>query len=524
MSAPATAAPRRGLVLLAVSSALFIVLIDNTVVNVAIPSIQRALHASLTTLEWTVNAYTVAIAVLLVTGGRLGDIFGRRRVFLIGIALFGVASAAVAAAPSGAAIVAARSLQGVAAALLMPGTLSIISDAFPPEERGRAIGIWSGVSGIALVVGPLLGGAIIQAVSWRAIFLINVPIAIAAIALTLYAVRESRDPTTDPSLDLPGILTLSVALAAVTLALIEGNSWGWGSARIVALFATAAAALGLFIAAERRARAPIFDLTWLRSRSFSGANCASATIAFAMFGTLFFVTIYVQRGLGYSPLKAGAAFLPVTVVAAIVAPLAGRLSERIGTRLVAIAGLAVAAASMWLISGVTDSSGYGTLVPPFVLLGLAIGLVIPATSTAIMDAVGDARAGVGAGVVSMGRMVGGSFGVAALGAVFAAVGRNRVQDAVSPLGVKLPPHLDLVKGLGGSIAKLPIPPQFRALALAREPVVAHDALVHALSSAMRVGAGVTLVGVVAASLLLLGERRADTVAEGQVDFVGGAAH
>jgi EmrB/QacA subfamily drug resistance transporter len=465
MSHPEASKREQRLVLLAVSVALFMVLIDNTVVNVAIPSIQRDLDASLATLEWTVNAYTLGIAAFLVTGGRLGDMFGRRRVFVTGIVLFAIASVAVAAAPSPTAIIVARSAQGIAAALLMPGTLSLLTEAFPREQRGRAIGIWSGVAGVALVIGPLLGGAIIEVVSWRAIFLVNVPISVGAVALTLLVVRESRDEEGEPSLDVPGIVTLTTGLAALTLALVEGNNWGWGSTRIVALFAATAAALAAFAVAESRARTPILDLGWMRSRRVSGPSIASAAIAFVMFGMLFFVTIYLQRTLGYSPLKAGAAFLPAMAVAAVTAPVAGWACDRVGTRTPMIAGLLVAAASMFAASGVSESSGYGRLVPALVLLGLAMAFVIAPTSTAVMNAVSEAGAGVAAGVVSMTRMVGGTLGIAVLGAVF--------QSAADT---------DLLKAGGGPATQ--------------------DAIARALADAMLVGAGVTLASALFVWLML----------------------
>jgi EmrB/QacA subfamily drug resistance transporter len=466
----------RRLTLLAVSVALFMVLIDNTVVNVAIPSIQRALNASLTTLEWTVNAYTLGIAVFLVAGGRLGDLLGRRRVFVTGIVLFALASVAVAAAPTSAAIVAARGAQGIAAALLMPGTLSILSDAFPPEERGRAIGIWSGVAGIALVIGPLLGGAIVEAVSWRAIFLINVPISILAVALTLVGVRESHGErgAARSSIDIPGIATLSAALATVTLALIEGNDWGWGSAAVVGLFAASAVASIAFVAVERRVSAPILDPAWLRSRPISGPTVASTGIAFVMFGMLFFLTIYLQRALGYSPLEAGAAFLPMTVLVAIAAPLAGRLSDRFGMRLPAVTGLLLAAASMLVASRVSNTSGYGLIVPAFALMGVAIGFAITPTSTAVMNAVEPERAGVAAGFVSMTRMVGGTLGVAVLGAVF--------QSALPP-----------------AARSGPLDPAHLA-------AIGRGALVDGLAGAMLAGAAVAIASAVAAWVLMRPQR------------------
>src|SRR5919197_963069 len=263
---------RRWWTLGAMCFALFMIMLDNTVVNVALPSIQRDFDASLSALEWTINAYTLTFAVLLVTGGRLGDIFGRRLVFLIGVGIFAVASATIGFAPSDGFLVASRALQGVGAALMMPGTLSIISNAFPPRERGKAIGIWAGVSAIAGAIGPLVGGWLTEDVSWRAIFFLNVPVAVGAIAVTLFAAEESRDDTVDRRVDWPGIAALTAGLTALVLALVEANAWGWGSARIVGLFAFAVVALAGFVAIERRSLAPVVDFALFRSRQFLGAN------------------------------------------------------------------------------------------------------------------------------------------------------------------------------------------------------------------------------------------------------------
>src|SRR5689334_10166991 len=248
---------RKWWTLAAMCFALFMIMLDNTVVNVALPSIQKDLGASISSLEWTVNAYTLSFAVLLVTGGRLGDIFGRRRMFMGGVIVFAASSALIGFAPSQGLLVAGRAIQGMGAAFMMPGTLSIISNTFPPHERGRAIGTWAGVSALALAIGPAVGGALTEYVSWRAIFFLNLPVAIGAIAVTLFAVRESFDKTVEKKVDFAGIATLSVGLSALVLALVEGNSWGWGSTAIVALLVTAVAGLGAFAYAELRGRVPM---------------------------------------------------------------------------------------------------------------------------------------------------------------------------------------------------------------------------------------------------------------------------
>src|SRR5687768_12001813 len=259
---------RRWWTLAAMCFALFMIMLDNTVVNVALPSIQDDLDATISSLEWTVNAYTLSFAVLLVTGGRLGDIFGRRRMFMFGVVVFALSSAAIGLAPDQTWLVLGRAVQGVGAALMMPATLSIITNAFPPEMRGRAIGTWAGVSGLALAIGPVVGGFLTEEVSWRAIFFLNLPVAAGAVAVTLFATHESRDETVERRVDLPGVATLSAGLTALVLALIEGNSWGWGSPEIVALLVTAVVGFAAFVAIEVRSKVPMVDLSFYRSRSF----------------------------------------------------------------------------------------------------------------------------------------------------------------------------------------------------------------------------------------------------------------
>src|SRR5271166_3545392 len=259
---------RRWWALAAMCFALFMIMLDNTVVNVALPSIQRSLHASTSTLEWTVNAYTLSFAVLLVTGGRLGDLFGRRMIFIVGVIIFALSSAAIGFSSSDTWLVAWRAVQGAGSALMMPATLSIITNAFPPQERGKAIGTWAGVSAMALAIGPVVGGLLVEKVSWQSIFFLNVPVAMGAIVITLFAVRESRDETVARTVDVPGVLTLTIGLAALVLALVEGNEWGWGSTLELSMYAIAVLGLSSFIVVERHRREPMVDFNFFRSRTF----------------------------------------------------------------------------------------------------------------------------------------------------------------------------------------------------------------------------------------------------------------
>src|SRR3954465_1053327 len=367
-----TDANRRWWTLAAMCFALAMVMLDNTVTNVALPSIQRSFDASLSALEWTINAYPLSFAVLLVTGGRLGDIFGRRKVFLIGVVIFAASSATIGLAPSEGWLVASRAVQGMGAALMMPATLSIITNAFPPRERGKAIGTWAGVSALALAIGPVGGGFLVENVSWQSLFFLNLPVAALAVVVTLFAAHESRDETSTHVVDLPGVATITVGLAALVLALVEGNAWGWGSARIVVLLAVAATMLVAFMIAERGSPEPMVDFRFFRSRSYLGANLVAFVVSFAMLAMFFFLALYMQNILGYSPLQAGVRFLPSTLCVMAVGPIAGRLTDRLGPRNLIVTGLLIVAAALAWQSQLDVDTTYAFLLPGFVAMGIGI--------------------------------------------------------------------------------------------------------------------------------------------------------
>ena len=388
----------------AMSFALFMIMLDNTVVNVALPSIQDDLRASLSALEWTINAYTLTFAVILVTGGRLGDIFGRRRGFLFGVVLFALSSATAGLAPNDLSLVVSRAVQGVGAAFMMPATLSIITNAFPARERGKAIGTWAGVSALALALGPVVGGFLTEQVSWRAIFFLNLPVAALAVIVTLAAARESRDPTVPRTVDFAGVGTLTLGVGTLVLALVEGNDWGWGSARILGLLAVSVFGLVAFVVAERRVRFPMVEFDFFRTRQFVGTNGIAFVVSFAMLAMFFFMALYMQNILQYSPLEAGIRFLPSTLVIIITAPIAGRLTDRIGAPIPIAVGLSLVAISLYFQSRITIDSTYADLLPLFSLMGLGIGLTMSPMSTAAMNAVQEAKSGVASGILSMTRM------------------------------------------------------------------------------------------------------------------------
>jgi EmrB/QacA subfamily drug resistance transporter len=462
---------RRWWTLGAMCFALFMIMLDNTVVNVALPSIQRDLRITASGLEWTVNAYTLAFGVLLVTGGRLGDLFGRRRMFIAGVVVFGGSSAAIAMAPDLTWLAIGRAVQGAGAALMMPATLSIITNAFPPHERGRAMGTWAGISAIALAIGPVVGGFLVEHVSWQSIFLINVPVAILAVGVTLIAATESRDETVLPKVDVLGVLTLSAGLGTLVLALVEGNHWGWGSPAILGLVSAGAVALAAFVAVERRVAVPMVDFAFFRSRSFLGANAVAFIISFSMLAMFFFMALFMQNVLRFSPLEAGVRFLPSTLFIIVVAPVAGRLADRIGPRPPMVFGLVAVAVSLLWQSFLTPTTTYGFLVGGFMLMGVGMGLVMSPMTSAAMNAVEPAKAGVASGILSMSRMIGGTFGVAALGAMVALDATTSAASFAGSLatGLKVAAGLAL---LGALVAALTIADRERAPEPVARPVPA----------------------------------------------------
>jgi EmrB/QacA subfamily drug resistance transporter len=483
---------RRWWALGAMCFALFMIMLDNTVVNVALPSIQRSLNASTSSLEWTVNAYTLSFAVLLVTGGRLGDLFGRRKLFLAGVTIFALSSGAIGFSPSDTWLVVWRAVQGTGSALMMPATLSIITHAFPAEERGKAIGTWAGVSAMALAIGPVVGGFLVESVSWQSIFFLNLPVAAGAIVITLFAVRESRDETVERTVDVPGVLTLTLGLAALVLALVEGNEWHWGSTRELAMFALAIVGLTAFVLLERSRRAPMVDFGFFRSRTFLGANIVAFIVSFAMLAMFFFLALYMQNIRGYSPLQAGVRFLPATMMIIVIAPIAGRLADRIGSRPLITFGLLCVSGALFWQSHLTVSSGYGTLLPGFVLMGIGMGFVMSPMSLAAMNAVDRAKAGVASGILSMNRMVGGTFGVAVLGALVATLGRSKINELLPAVSSANRARLAGALGSGGVQHGLP----------AQVVDASQRAFVYALHYGLLLGSAVALVGAIAALTLI----------------------
>jgi EmrB/QacA subfamily drug resistance transporter len=408
---------RKWWTLVAVAFGLFMIMLDNTVVNVALPSIQRDLKVSVSSLEWVVNAYFLTFAVLMLSGGKLADLVGRRRIFILGLVVFTLSSLACGLATNGETLIAARAVQGVGAALMSPATLSIIAATFPPRQRGMAMGIWVGVSAVALALGPITGGLLAEHADWSWIFFINVPIGALAILAARIVIKETKDTSLEQRLDLPGLASSGAGLLALTYALIEANAKGWTSPEILSLFGVAVVGFAAFIALERRQRAPMLDLSLFRNPTFTGANLTMLLVALSMFGVFFFVSLFVQNILGYSPVEAGASFLPMTLCIIFFAPVAGKLSDRIGSRLLMSGGMVLVAVSLVLFSLLDETSSFWNLFPALLVGGAGMAMAMTPTTSAAMSSVPVDKAGVGSGVLNSSRQVGGSLGIAIMGAI-----------------------------------------------------------------------------------------------------------
>jgi EmrB/QacA subfamily drug resistance transporter len=400
--------------------ALFMVVLDNLVVSTAIPVIRVDLGATLEELEWTVNAFTLTFAVFLLTGAALGDRFGRKRMFMIGVGIFTVGSAAAALAPSADALIAARALQGMGGAIVTPLTLTLLSAAVPAERRGVALGAWSGIAGLAVAMGPLVGGAVVEGISWQWIFWLNVPVGLVLLGLAT-RLQESHGP--DKALDLPGLALVSGGLLGIVWGLIHGNADGWTSAGVVGTLAAGTALLVAFVVYELRTAQPMLPMHFFRDRAFAAANGASLAMYFGMFGSIFLLTQFFQTAQGYSPLMAGLLLLPWTAMELFVAPAAGALSDRIGGRPLMAGGLALQAAGLAGIAAVSSEDvGYASLVVPFLLSGIGMGMFFAPVANIVLSAVRPVEEGKASGANNAIREVGGVLGVAVLASIFAGSG------------------------------------------------------------------------------------------------------
>jgi EmrB/QacA subfamily drug resistance transporter len=439
--------------------------LDTLVVSTALSTIRVDLDASVEALEWTVNAYNLSFAVLLITAAALGDRYGRRNLYAAGLGLFALASALCALAPGAGWLIAARALQGVGAALLMPLGLALLSAAFPPERRGAAIGIFSAVTGVSVAAGPLVGGAVVEGLDWEWIFWLNVPIGLAAIPLVLTRMDESRGP--DTGLDIRGLALVTAGALGIVWGLVRGNPAGWGSAEVVASLLAGAALVAAFVAWELRAREPMLPLQLFRSRAFAASNVAMFFTFASLFSAVFFYAQFLQTGLGYGPLDAGLRLLPWTATFITVAPVAGALADRIGERPLMVLGLSLQAAGMaWLALIAAPNMAYTSMLAPLIVAGVGISMAIPAAQNSAVGSVAADAIGKAAGANSMMRELGGVFGIAIVVAVFAGAGSYASAAAFTD-GFGPAIGVGALLALAGAAAGLALPARRRGAVLTR---------------------------------------------------------
>jgi EmrB/QacA subfamily drug resistance transporter len=495
-TAPHEPDPMRWWTLGAVCVATFMLLLDITIVNVALPDIQRDLHSSFQDLQWVVDAYALTLASFMLTAGSLADRFGRRRIFVGGLAVFTVASLLCGLAQSPTMLNLARALQGVGGAAMFATSLALLAAAFQGRERGTALGVWGATTGASVAVGPLVGGVLVEQVSWQSIFYVNLPIGLAAIAVTLRTVRETRDPDA-ARVDLAGLVTFSTALFALVFALVRGNTDGWGSTKIVGLLVVSAVLLVVFVVVEARQERPMLDLTLFRKRTFVGVSIVAFALSASMFAMFLYLTLYLQNILGYSPLQAGLRFLPITLLSFACAAISGNLTERVPTRLLLGVGLGLVTLGLLLMSGIDKDSDWTHLLPGFLLAGAGIGLTNPAIASTAVGVVDPRRSGMAAGINNTFRQVGIATGIAGLGAIFQSIVTSNIAEHAPP-GTRLPPAEVLAQG-----RPVVVPPPL------------HDAFVTgwtaSLNELLVIAALVALAGAVSALALV---RRADFVALG----------
>jgi EmrB/QacA subfamily drug resistance transporter len=513
---------RKWWTLIAVSVAIFMLLLDITVVNVALPSIQRDLHSSFADLQWVVNAYSLTLAALLLTSGALADLFGRRLVFAAGLVVFTCSSAVCGLSTTPLMLNLARSVQGVGGAMMFATSLALVAQAFHGRERGIAFGVFGAVTGAAVAVGPVIGGVITSGIGWQWIFFVNVPIGIVAVVLTLARVSESSDPGAT-GVDWIGLVTFSGSLFLFVYALIEGNGDGWGSTKIISLLAASAVLLCAFLVAESRQRRPMLDLTLFRRPAFTGASIVAFSISASMFAMFLYLTLYIQDVLGFSPLQAGLRFLPNTLVMFLVAPIAGRLSVRVPVRLLLGGGLLLIAGGLLAMTAVDANSGWTVLIPGFVIAGAGVGMINPPLASTAIGVVHYSRSGMASGINSTFRQVGIATGIAGLGAVF----EHQVTSATtSALVARGQAHAVLSAAHGqfstllesGEVTKV-----LHALSPAARGALVHSyrvGFVDAFTTILVIAAAIAFAGAVCAFLLVRSRDFVTTASEAAPEAAG----
>jgi EmrB/QacA subfamily drug resistance transporter len=510
---PQEVSRRRWWALAVLSLSLVIIGMDNSILNVALPTLVRELDATASQLQWMVDAYVVVYAALLLMMGALGDRYGRKRVLDLGLLVFVAASLAAAWAGSAELLIAARAAMGVGGAMIMPATLSIITDIFPSEERGRAIGAWAAMAGIGIVLGPVVGGWLLEHYWWGSVFLINLPVVATALLAGLALVPESRDPQATP-LDPLGALLSVAGLTALVYGIIEAPDRGWADAQTLRSFGIAAVLLAVFVAWERRTPHPMLHLSFFRNPRFSAASAAITLVFFALFGTIFVLTQHLQFVLGYTALEAGWRVLPVATLV-VGAPLAARIAERAGTKLVVATGLAVIAGGLWLLSGVDAADGYPPIAWALAVMGIGMGATMAPATESIMGSLPLAKAGVGSAMNDTTRQVGGALGVAVVGSVLT----SSYRDAIAPALTGLPSQVaavaqDSVGAALGAAGRLG--PAGGQLAGA-----ARGSFADAMGDAVLVGAGAVLLAALVVLAFLPARPRPTTAQPANTDLAAG---
>jgi len=500
-------AREKGIVLLTMCFALAMAMLDNTVVNVALPTIRNDLGAGFSQLQWIVDAYALAFASLLLTGGVLGDRYGRKRMFLAGLTVFTIFSLACGLATTPTELIIARALQGVGGALLIPGTLSIITVTFPPHERAKALGIWAGVSGIALALGPTLGGYMVEHLGWESVFFLNVPIGIIAFLVAMSTVRESRSEQ-ERQLDIVGLVLGTSALFFVTYGLIEANALGWSDVKIIGSFVLFAVLIVGFLRWELTNPHAIMPLRFFKIPAFSAGNTVAFSISLGMFATFFFLTIYMQTIHGYSPFQAGAAFLPMTLMIVVTAPNSGKYASKHGSRGPMTYGLCLAGGGLVLLGLLlTPTTPYWMMFPIFLAMGHGMGATMAPMTAAVMNSVGRERAGLGSAMTNTSREVGGVLGIALLGAILSSQIRNGFAPAIAKLGLTSE-QLQVIAGSAqhGELSTAGLPAQTAAAV----QTAFNDAFMNGFRPALLFAGGVLLVAAVVSNRFIPGR---ETIAE-----------
>ncbi len=477
------------------------ILLDVTIVNIALPHIMTAFKVGLSSIEWVFNVYVLVFAALLLTLGKLGDLFGRRLLFVIGLGIFTLSSLGCSLAPSFSVLLVFRGIQAIGGAAMMPATLSILNVEFSKSQRGLALGIWGAVAGAANALGPIIGGALVDAASWRYIFVINIPIGIFALIAALMIVKESKEPGTNRHIDIPGVLIISLALFCLVFALVEGQKYGWTSPVILTLFAVAVVSFIAFVFVELKTAIPLAQLRLFRNHTFSAGNFVGMVQSFGLIGVIFLLVLFLQIVLGFNALKAGLTLLPLPLAIIVVAPFAGRFTDKIGGRWILFAGTLFTALGIYLMSDLSGVTNWTNLVLPLAVCGVGMGLVMAPTTTVVMASTPVQQSGMGAGILSTARQIGSVLGLSVLGAVL----QNQLVNNISHALAKYPQIPEAIRnqitsgiqsgglGIGGISIPSTIPDALKVQLI----TLFKDQFAHSLNTTMKVGIIVILCGTVA---------------------------